>query len=256
MSSCKRDSSIKKRERTLDTGVVLKSHQHMNTTSIKINLNHKAYMRDPENTELGRRIINESIRLIDDLGFEQFTFRKLANIIGSTEASIYRYFENKHKLLVYLVSWHWAWLDHFVLFHTNNIADPRERLSRAIDVITSSGIDNPATLHINESALYRIVIVEASKVYLTKEVDDDNKDGYFLEYKRLCHHIAEMVLAINPDYPYPHALISTIMEAAHQQVFFAEHLPSLTEIKGTKRSPQETATFLKHLVFAAVDQKR
>ncbi|EJF11208.1 hypothetical protein [Pontibacter sp. BAB1700] len=39
----------------------------MNTTSIKINLNHKAYMRDPENTELGRRIINESIRLIDDL---------------------------------------------------------------------------------------------------------------------------------------------------------------------------------------------
>jgi AcrR family transcriptional regulator len=228
----------------------------MNITSIKINLTHKAYLRDPESTELGRRIIKESIILIDALGFEQFTFRKLASVLGSTEASIYRYFENKHKLLVYLVSWHWAWLDYNVLYQTNNMSDPRQRLSRAIDVITSSGTDDPTTAHVNESALYRIVIAEASKVYLTKEVDHDNKDGYFLEYKRLCHHIAEMVLDINPDYPYPHALISTVMEAAHQQVFFAEHLPALTEIKGTNRCPVETATFLKHLVFAAVDQKK
>lgn len=228
----------------------------MNTTSIKINLTHKAYLRDPESTELGRRIIKESIILIDELGFEQFTFRKLATILGSTEASIYRYFENKHKLLVYLVSWHWAWLDYSVLFQTNNMSDPRQRLSRAIDVITSSGTDDPTTAHVNESVLYRIVIAEASKVYLTKEVDTDNKEGYFMEYKRLCHHLAEMVLDINSGYPYPHALISTVMEAAHQQLFFAEHLPSLTEIKGTQRSPEETAVFLKHLVFAAVDHKR
>jgi AcrR family transcriptional regulator len=228
----------------------------MNITSIKINLTHKAYLRDPESTELGQRIIKESIILIDELGFEQFTFRKLASVLGSTEASVYRYFENKHKLLVYLVSWHWAWLDYSVLYQTNNMADPRLRLSRAIDVITSSGIDDPTTAHVNESALYRIVIAEASKVYLTKEVDTDNEEGYFIEYKRLCHHIAEMVLNINPDYPYPHALISTMMEAAHQQLFFAQHLPSLTEIKGTQRCPEQTATFLKHLVFAAVDQTK
>ncbi|MDX5481007.1 MAG: TetR/AcrR family transcriptional regulator, partial [Hymenobacteraceae bacterium] len=150
--------------------------------------------------------------------------------------------------------WHWAWLDYSVLFQTNNMADPRQRLSRAIDVITTSGTDDPTTAHVNESALYRIVIAEASKVYLTKEVDEDNKEGYFLEYKRLCHHLAEMVLDINPGYLYPHALISTIMEAAHQQLFFAQHLPSLTEIKGTQRCPEETATFLKHLVFSAIDQ--
>lgn len=226
----------------------------MYKSSIRVNLNHKAFMRDPEHTELGRRIISDSILLIDKLGFEQFTFRKLATEIGSTEASIYRYFENKHKLLVYLVSWHWAWLDHNVLFHTNNLPDPRERLSRAIDVITAAGIDNPATAHVNESALHRIVIAESSKVYLTKEVDLDNKDGFFLEYKRLCHHLAEMVLAINPKYPYSHSLISTIMEAAHQQVFFAEHLPSLTEIRDTQRYPDETAAFLKHLAFAAINQ--
>jgi AcrR family transcriptional regulator len=227
----------------------------MNTTSIKINLNHKAYLRDPESTALGRRIIQESILLIDALGFEHFTFRKLATVINSTEASIYRYFENKHKLLVYLVSWHWAWLDYSVMFQTNNLQDPRQRLSRAIDVVTTSGMDDPATVHISESALYRIVIAESSKAYLTKEVDLDNQEGYFLEYKRLCRHLAEMVLAVNPAYPYPHALISTMMEAAHLQLFFAQHLPSLTEIKGTPHSPEGAAAFLKHLVFAAIDQK-
>ena len=226
----------------------------MRTTNIKLNLNHKAYLREPESTELGRRIIKESILLIDQLGFEQFTFKKLAAVIGSTEASIYRYFENKHKLLVYLVSWYWAWVDYRVTFHSNNILDPRQRLSRAIDVITASSTDDPATAHISESSLYRIVIAESSKVYLTKEVDLDNQEGYFLEYKRLCHHIAEMVLAINPAYPYPHALISTILEATHQQLFFAQHLPSLTEIKGTQRPPEEAAAFIKHLVFAAIDQ--
>lgn len=227
----------------------------MYTSNIRVNLNHKAFLRDPEFTELGRRIISDSVVLMDQLGFEQFTFRKLAQAIGSTEASIYRYFENKHKLLVYLVSWHWAWLDHNVLFHTNNIPDPRERLSRAIDVITATGDDDPDMPLLSESALHRIVIAESSKVYLTKEVDLDNQDGFFLEYKRLCHNLAQMVLSINPDYPYSHTLTSTLLEAAHQQVFFAEHLPSLTEIKDPQHKPQETASFLKHLAFAAIDQR-
>ena len=66
-------------------------------TNIHLTLDHNSYLREPESTELGRRIISESIRMIDALGFEQFTFKKLGAEIGSTEASVYRYFENKHK---------------------------------------------------------------------------------------------------------------------------------------------------------------
>ena len=47
--------------------------------------------RDPQETELGRKIIEFSIILIEKIGFEAFTFKKLANEIGSTEKSIYRY---------------------------------------------------------------------------------------------------------------------------------------------------------------------
>lgn len=219
---------------------------------IKLSLNHTSYLREPEATELGRKIIAKSIYLIDMLGFEQFTFKKLAAEIGSTEASVYRYFENKHKLLVYLVSWYWAWVDYRVSFETNNIPNAQERLSRAIDVISSSNQNDPSTSHIDESTLHRIVISEASKVYLTKAVDADNKEGYFLEYKRLCGHLANMVLELNPGYPYPHTLISTLLEAAHQQVFFAQHLPSLTDIHGTAKAAQEASAFLKHLLFAAI----
>ncbi|MBC5992838.1 TetR/AcrR family transcriptional regulator [Pontibacter cellulosilyticus] len=221
-------------------------------TNIHISLNHKSYLREPESTELGRRIISESVRLIDELGFENFTFKKLANDIGSTEASIYRYFENKHKLLVYLVSWYWAWLHYTVNFQTQNIAGPRERLGRAIEIITKAGeADDPGVTYIDERILHRVIVAEASKVYHTKEVDAENKDGYFLEMKRFCHYLAQIVLEINPDYRYPHAIISTMLEAAQQQVFYALHLPSLTDIKAEQYN--ETVIFLKQTVFAAID---
>ena len=73
-------------------------------------LNDKLYLRDPQATKLGRRIIQHSILLIDEIGIEDFTFKKLAQRISSTEASIYRYFENKHLLLVYLLCWYWEWM--------------------------------------------------------------------------------------------------------------------------------------------------
>ena len=220
-------------------------------TNIQISLNHKSYLREPENTELGRRIISESVRLIDELGFENFTFKKLAKEIGSTEASVYRYFENKHKLLVYLVSWYWAWLHYTVMFQTQNIASPLDRLSRAIEVVTRAGqSDDPAVMHIDERILHRVIVAESSKVYHTKEVDVENRAGYFLEMKRFCAHLAQIVLEVNPKYPYPHAIISTLLDAAHQQIFYAQHLPSLTDMKHEQYA--DTVDFLKQMVFAAI----
>ena len=68
---------------------------------IKISLNNGLYLKEPQDSKLGRNIIKHSILLIDKFGFESFTFKKLAEEINSTEASIYRYFENKHLLLLF-----------------------------------------------------------------------------------------------------------------------------------------------------------
>ena len=70
---------------------------------LKITMNEKLFLRNPEETELGKNIIQQSIVLIHEIGFEAFTFKKLAAEIGTTEAGVYRYFENKHLLLIYIV---------------------------------------------------------------------------------------------------------------------------------------------------------
>ena len=105
-------------------------------TLLKLQMNECLYLKDPQDTELGRKIVQQSIQMIDELGLEAFTFKKLSLVIDSTEASIYRYFENKHKLLVYLITWYWTWLEYKIEFETNNVADPYLRLSKALRLVT------------------------------------------------------------------------------------------------------------------------
>ena len=79
---------------------------------LQIKMNEKLFLRNPEQTELGKKIIRHSIQLIYKNGFELFNFKKLAEDIGTTEAGIYRYFENKHRLLIYITAWYWGWLQY------------------------------------------------------------------------------------------------------------------------------------------------
>lgn len=217
---------------------------------IQFTIHERVYLKDPNSTELGRKIIQNSIVLIDELGLEHFTFRKLADKIGSSEASVYRYFENKHKLLIYLVSWYWNWIEYQLTFATNNIPSPQERLKIALRILSQPVREDPDFSHVNEVLLHRIVVAESAKAYLTKEVDLDNKEGYFGSYKRLCALICEILKEINPTYPYPTALISTAIESAHAQQYFSDHIPSLTEV--TNDGENGLTAFLIDLVFKAI----
>ncbi|GAB5524218.1 MAG: TetR/AcrR family transcriptional regulator [Roseivirga sp.] len=201
---------------------------------LRLEMNDNLYLRDPQDTELGRKIIKQSISMIQEIGLEQFTFKKLSVAIDSTEASIYRYFENKHKLLVYLIAWYWNWLDYKIEYETNNVVDPHERLAIAVRLVAEKKTADPMFPSVDEVALQRIVINESDKTYHTKQVDADNREGLFRGFKSLCKRIANIIKEINPDYAYAHALTSTMLEASHQQVFFAEHLPSLTEHQAAK----------------------
>ncbi|UPT67071.1 MAG: TetR/AcrR family transcriptional regulator [Sphingobacteriales bacterium JAD_PAG50586_3] len=77
---------------------------------LRIRMNEKIYLRNPEESVLGKNIVRNGLLLINKLGFEEFTFKKLAKEINTTEASIYRYFENKHRLLLYIINWYWSLL--------------------------------------------------------------------------------------------------------------------------------------------------
>lgn len=213
--------------------------------NIRITLNPGLYLKDPQESDLGRRIIQNSILLIDELGFEQFNFKRLAEKIHSTEASVYRYFENKHLLLVYLVSWYWEWLNYLIQIRTFNLEDPVKKLEVIVHTFVSVSEDNPAIDYVNESVLYNVVISEGTKAYHTKEVDKENRKGYFLNYKQMVSRFADVILEINPDFPYPKSLASHIFEMVNNSMFFAVHLPGLTEIRRQKKIKEDVEEMLR-----------
>jgi len=212
---------------------------------LQIRVQDKLFLKDPESSQLGRKIIEYSILLIDEFGFDSFTFKKLGAKIGSNESSVYRYFENKHKLLLYLTSWYWGWIEYQLVFETYNMDDSEQKLKKAIEIICRPVIEDSNYSHINEILLNKIVINEFSKSYLTKEVEAENKEGYFSIYKRLVHRIEEFIKECNPQYPYPVSLASSVIETALHQHFLKDHLPSITDCN-RDTSPSE---FLLNLVF-------
>lgn len=188
-------------------------------------------LRDPQSTELGQRILAQGIELLDCLGLEAFTFRKLAVKAGCTEASVYRYFSSKHQLLLYLVAYYWDWVHHLINSAVNRESDPAERLRAALRALTHPSTPNPAVAYVDERLLHRVVLSEGTKAYHSKDIDDVNAKGVFGGYKSLAADLAELILALDPAFPYPRALASSLFEMAHNHLYFAEHLPRLTDIE-------------------------
>ena len=198
-------------------------------SNIKISVPEKIYIKDPESSDLGRRIIEHSIVMIDDIGFEAFTFKKLGSKIGSNESSIYRYFESKHNLLLYLSSWYWSWKEYQLVIETYSLSNSEAKLEKAIEVLTRTVKEDNQFTHINEVLLNRIIINENSKSFLTKEVDKENKEGYFIVYKRIVARLRDMITEVNKKYEYPASLASTILEGGLHQHFLKDHFKSITD---------------------------
>lgn len=218
---------------------------HNLVNNLNIVINEKLFVKNPQTSELGKKIIEQSILLIDEIGFDYFTFKKLGEKINSNESSIYRYFENKHKLLLYLSSWYWSWMEYKLVFATINITNPIDKLNKAIHVVTQPIEDDLATPYINESVLSRIIITEFSKTFLTKEVDEENKEGFFLVYKRVVNRLIEVIEEVNPNYPFSKSLASTVIQGSLYQNFLKDHFKTITNC-----SEQLSAThFYSHLVL-------
>lgn len=223
--------------------------------AIKITLNEGLYQRDPQETALGKKIIQHSILLIDEIGFEKFNFKKLAIHMESTEASVYRYFENKHKLLLYLVSWYWEWVTYLIDINTMNIDDPCRRLQIIIENFVYASKENPSIDYVNENVLHSIIISEGNKAYHTKSVDKENTEGFFTNYKKLTQKVASVIAEIKPDFPYPNALASNLFEMANNHIYFAQHLPKLTDVHVEDNNFDEVEEMLKYFAFNLLGAK-
>jgi AcrR family transcriptional regulator len=218
--------------------------------NISIQVSATLYLKDPTSSEIGLKILTEGIQLMQDLGFEAFTLKKLAQNIQSTEATIYRYFENKHYFLLYLINWYWGIISYRLLLATTNVTDKRQQLTNSIAVLTGLPDSSHPGYIAEEMKLKQIVIQESGKALHTKMVDDENQNGIYLNYKAIVSTVAELVKSIDPSFPYPEMLISNLIENANHQRFFSVHLPRLTNT-----SPEQDAVeAFSHLIIQKVLQ--
>lgn len=224
--------------------------------NILFQLNDKLFVRDPQRTDMGQVLVSKSIEMIDQMGFEWFTFRKLATEVQTTEPTIYRYFANKHRLLHYLVDWYWTLINFQIEYSINNINEAEEKLAVCLSVL--SGQQLPHTLApVNISALHRIVVCEWDKTFLTKTVDHDYQAGLHEPFKETCKKISNIVQEVNPHYPFPHSLVSTTIHAAKHQIFYTQHLPILSDLKDDADNLNENLfQFLKSFVMNALQSNK
>jgi AcrR family transcriptional regulator len=221
--------------------------------NLKVIVSENLFLSDPESSRLGKKIIFYSVEMIDEIGFEKFTFKKLGLLIDSPEASIYRYFRNKNQLLTYLISWYWGWMEYRLVIETTNILSPEKRLEKSLNLITSNTNEILSLEGVSIKKLQRIIISESAKSYLTKDVDKANNEGAYLNFKQFVLRISDIILEVNPKYKYPQMLLTTIIEGAHLQVFFAEHLPRLTN---KQKSSDYITTFYTNLALQSIKSNK
>lgn len=213
--------------------------------NFKVEVPEGIYLKDPETSTLGKRIIKYSIKLISEQGIEQFNFKKLGAEVGSNESSVYRYFESKHHLLMYLTSWYWVWVEYRMVLETYALKTPKEKLSTCIKVLTRITECDTKFEHIDETLLNKIIINENSKAYLTCNVDTENEEGFFMPFKRVVKRLAKIIKAYDPTYKYPLNLANTIIEGTLQQRFFQAHFKTITNCN----TDSAITDFYTHLTF-------
>jgi hypothetical protein len=138
-------------------------------------------------------------------------------------------------------------MEYQLIIKTMSMTDNSLRLDTAVHILTQEVVQDMNFEHIDEVTLSKIVVEEYSKSYLTKEVDKENKDGYFAIYKRLVLRLRDMITAVNPEYAFAASLSSTIIEGSLHQHFLKRHFAALTDCN-QKVSPTDYFLNLTQLV--------
>lgn len=224
-------------------------HMHR---GIKFDFSDQIYLKDPQETKFGKKLLKHAVELMAQLGFEAFTFKKLAVEMQSAEASIYRYFENKHKLLLFLSCWYWEWVHYLIDINTLNIIHPEQRLRLTVHQLLHASKQSNMTEYVNENLLHKLLVVEGVKAIHNHDVDDENNQGVFKSRKNLVDKICQIINEINPQFEYSRTLASTMVDMAHNQIYYAEHLPRLSSIDNNDQKLIQLESIINHLAFSSI----
>ena len=218
---------------------------YQDCSNISFQINENFFHKNPLSSDLGKKIIQNGIELIHELGFDKFNFKLLSQKIETSESSIYRYFKNKQMLLLYLSDWFWSWKEYQLVINTSGINNNYDKLLKAVKIITSEVKNDHAFEFVNEQMLFKIMASDFFKVFLSSNIDEHKNKGYFAVYQRLHQRLSEIILAYNQNFKYPKNLASTIIEGSLQGHFFSHHFKSIID----QSSNNQTDDYYQELVI-------
>jgi AcrR family transcriptional regulator len=226
----------------------------MSQSKYAFTLNSGLYLKDPSSTPLGETILQKGVPLFLELGFEGLTAKKLATEAHTTEATVYKYFKNKHRLLQYYFQLYWVWLEQQIKVFTAIIDNPQEKLLKAIGIVCQIPTVAADPGVVSKEDLRALVVAEGSKAYQSTHVDADNAQKLFAPYQSLVNQLAQLITKVQPQHPYPLALATTIVEMSHSLEFYKQHLPALTDFAEQKDN-QSLKDFLTTLITNSLNIK-
>jgi len=216
-------------------------------TKYSFSLNSDLYLKDPLSSDKGKDLLKHGAPLILSTGLEGFTARKLAEAAGLTEATVYKYFANKQKLLQYYFQLYWTWLAQQIKVFTAVEVDPYRRLIASVRLLSEMPEVAADPGLVSKEVLRQLVVVEGVKAFHHAQVDADNAKKLYAPYKNVAALFAEMILEVDPDQPYPYSVATTLLEMSHSLEYYRDHLPSLTDFP-RDQDPSKLTAFLEHFI--------
>jgi AcrR family transcriptional regulator len=200
------------------------------------------YNKDPQSSTLGQNLLKESAKILAEEGFDTFTLKKLAQNLQTTESSVYRYFDNKHRLLVYHVNFYWNWLTEQVDIQCcQRTLHGKDAVCKVFEIMCFPERFAWPSAQIDFECMHKILTHQSVKAYFSQHVDLENREGAHIALKIL---VSQMGLWLSQDlreFEFPKTLITTLLNAVMMQPFYAEHLPSLTELPSPNPTDTQTA---------------
>ncbi len=99
--------------------------------------------RDAQKTELRQTILDAAGALFLEVGYERFSMRQVAERIGYTATTIYRYFENKDALIFAIVDLGFERFGRALDDAARSTSDPIERIEALGRAYIRFGVENP-----------------------------------------------------------------------------------------------------------------
>lgn len=105
--------------------------------------------RSPEEIQkIREEILDKTLELINEVGFDNFTMRKLAGKLGLTATTIYQYYKNKEELYFAALTQGFDTLCDVVQEALGKQNDPKERLREVIRAIIRFSLAHPNVYNI------------------------------------------------------------------------------------------------------------